>query len=106
MATDLKLKTGTISNYNNITTKEDGTIYFATDTDGRAYIYLNGNNIVPKLADLRNGGLGVDLTNAAAYSVLLRGNGSYDTTYAAPTSGAFYTDSTSNKPKFGILPVA
>lgn len=103
MADKLIFKTGTIGNYSNPT---DGTVYFATDTDNRAYIYLNGNNIVPRMADLRNGGFGADLTGAAAYSVLLRGNGSYDTTYSAPASGAFYATSTSSKPKFGTLPIA
>ena len=109
MAMNLKLTTGTIGNYNNITTKENGTIYFATDEDGRAYIYFNDKNIVPKMADLRNGGLGADYSNSVnypAYSILMLGSDGKTTTTRAPAAGAFYTDAASNKPKFGTLPVA
>lgn len=109
MAMNLKLTTGTIGNYNNIATKENGTIYFATDEDGRAYIYFNDKNIVPKMADLRNGGLGADYSNSVnypAYSILMLGSDGKTTTTRAPAAGAFYTDTASNKPRFGTLPVA
>lgn len=111
MADNLKIKIGTLSKYNSISSKEAGTIYFATDTDNRAYIYLNGYNIVPKSLDLRNGGLGADFSASGVnqYAIYMRGTGDYDSTYVNPAQGAFYTTTVNNivqKPQFGTLPVA
>lgn len=105
MATNLNFSLGTSEKYSSLS-KKTGTVYFATDTDGRTYIYLNNSNVVPKLLDLRNGGLGAVLTSAPKYSIIMRGAGSYDTTYVAPPSagGVFFSDG-SNKPAFGTLPV-
>ena len=111
MADNLKIKIGTLSKYNSISSKEAGAIYFATDTNNRAYIYLNGYNIIPKSLDLRNGGLGADFSASGVnqYAIYMRGTGDYDSTYVNPAQGAFYTTTVNNivqKPQFGTLPVA
>jgi hypothetical protein len=41
-----------------------------------------------------------------AYSILMLGSDGKTTTTRAPAAGAFYTDTASNKPRFGTLPVA
>lgn len=110
MADNLKIKIGTLSKYNSISSKEAGAIYFATDTNNRAYIYLNGYNIIPKSLDLRNGGLGADFSVSGVnqYAIYMRGTGDYDSTYVNPAQGAFYTTTVNNivqKPQFGTLPV-
>lgn len=115
MASDnLKVSLGSLAKYNELVTGnklESGTLYFAKDTDNRAYIYLNGYNIIPKFLDLRNGGLGADLTgvNVKSYAIYMRGISSYDTTYVNPAEGAFYALKSGNniqKPLFGTLPVS
>ena len=112
MADNLKIKIGSVSNYDSTASKsiEAGTIYFATDTDNRAYIYLNGNNIIPRSLDLRNGGFGADFSVSGVnqYAIYMRGTGDYDSTYVNPAQGAFYTTAVNNivqKPQFGTLPV-
>lgn len=107
MAINLNFSLGTFEKYSDLS-KETGTVYFATDTDGRTYIYLNSSNVVPKLLDLRNGGLGANLTAAKANAVYLRGSGDYNSTYVDAAEGAFYTLVSENvvqKPQFGTLPV-
>lgn len=115
MASDnLKVSLGSLTKYNELVTGnklESGTLYFAKDTDNRAYIYLNGYNIIPKFLDLRNGGLGADLTgvDVKSYAIYMRGISSYDTTYVNPAEGAFYALKSGNniqKPLFGTLPVS
>lgn len=115
MASDnLKVSLGSLAKYNELVTGnklESGTLYFAKDTDNRAYIYLNGYNIIPKFLDLRNGGLGADLTgvDVKSYAIYMRGISSYDTTYVNPAEGAFYALKSGNniqKPLFGTLPVS
>ena len=115
MASDnLKVSLGSLAKYNELVSGnklESGTLYFAKDTDNRAYIYLNGYNIIPKFLDLRNGGLGADLTgvDVKSYAIYMRGISSYDTTYVNPSEGAFYALKSGNniqKPVFGTLPVS
>ena len=106
----LKIKRGSFEQYNNNTfVPNENTIYFAADSDNRTYLYLGTKNIVPKFIDLRNGGLGADLTAAEPYAVYLRGSGVNDSTYVNASTGAFYTTTFNNivqKPQFGTLPVS
>lgn len=107
MATDLKLKVGSVSSDNKpyLIDYEAGTIYFANESDSRSYIYLNGKNVVPRLLDVRNGGLGADFSNVSTYSVYVKGTG--DTTDSvASAKGAFYVSTAGDKPKYGTLPVS
>lgn len=109
MATDLKFKVGSVSSNKNPykTGFENGTIYFANETatdDIRSYLYLNGKNVVPEMLDVRNGGLGSNLSNANVCSVYIRGNG-YSTDTISTKAGAFYAEAANGLPKFDTLPV-
>lgn len=109
MATDLKFKVGSVSSNKKPykTGFENGTIYFANETatdDIRSYLYLNGKNVVPEMLDVRNGGLGSNLSNANVCSVYIRGNG-YSTDTVSTKAGAFYAEATNGLPKFDTLPV-
>lgn len=107
---DLKLKIGTIQNTKDPIYKkgENGTLYFVKDNrendDDRTYIYLNGNNIIPYLLDVRNGGLGADLSGAATNSVYIKESGNATTTVSSK-KGAFYSTGTDIRPQFNTLPV-
>ena len=113
MSDTLKVSLGSLTKYENLVKNsktETGTLYFAKDSNNRAYIYLNGYNIIPKFLDLRNGGLGTDFTNSSvkSYAIYMRGPGSYDSDYVNPAQGAFYTTTANDivqKPQFGTLPV-
>lgn len=105
----LKFKHGVVTNnqnpykvgYNN------GTIYFVEESasnDPRSYIYLNGKNIIPELLDVRNGGLGADLSEAYPASVYIRSTG-YATATVRTDAGAFYAKGKDGIPTFGTLPV-
>ncbi len=105
----LKFKHGVVTNNQNPykVGYDNGTIYFVEESasnDPRSYIYLNGKNIIPEMLDVRNGGLGADLSDAHPASVYIRSTG-YATATIRTDAGAFYAEGQDGIPTFGTLPV-
>lgn len=109
MTTQLKLQHGSVNNYDSIGVKNEGTIYFATEADDRAYIYIGNKNVIPRNLDLRNGGLGLSLSAdelalIPKHAIYLY-NSDYKSSYITPAVGALYTLNANDKPSFGTMPV-
>ena len=109
MTTQLKLQHGSVNNYDSIGVKNEGIIYFATETDDRAYIYIGNKNVIPRNLDLRNGGLGLSLSAdelalIPKHAIYLY-NSDYKSSYITPAVGALYTLNANDKPSFGTMPV-
>lgn len=66
---------------------------------------MNFINIVPKLLGPVNGGTGINLVEAPAYSVFIQNSDKTKMSWVASTKGAFYSAETNTAPLFGVLPV-
>lgn len=92
----LILKTGTVTNFDKITSKNAGYLYLATDGTDKAYLYYdNGTNklnIVPRKLAIANGGTG--MTSNPSMLINLASENAANVFAAAPRPGVT-----------GVLPV-
>ena len=88
---------------------KEGTLYVSQAGLTKGYIYyddgLNFINIVPKLLGPANGGTGINLVEAPAYSVFIQNSDKTKMSWVASTKGAFYSAENNTAPLFGTLPV-
>ena len=102
---------GYFSNTSGVTLEhKEGTLYVSKDGLTKGYIYYDDGqnfiNIVPKLLGYVNGGTGVNLTQAPAYSVFIQNATKTAISWVANAKGAFYVSAANTAPIFGTLPAS